>query len=228
MNVQLNNIQKSDVDLVARLVAKQVGFFSVEPQDPVRFRDPIASTLYRVRSCFARLKNKYYHCDGSPVFSPGHTGQYAIFLYYLSHTLRHETDDVEAASGVYALNKMLHNVDLYFEVSLPEVFYLDHPLGTVIGRGTFANYFQFRQNCTVGNNHGIFPRFGTNVQMWSGVTVVGNCTIGNHVTLSAGTYVKDQDIPDYSLVFGRSPDLIIKKREPAKAMTSNYFIMGDA
>lgn len=228
MEIILNDIRKSDIDELSALLAKQVGFFRLHPEDSGRYRDSVEAALGRVRTCFSRLKNKYYQRGDSCVFAPGHTGQYAIFLYYLSHTLRHAAGEAEAASGVYALNKMLHNVDLYFDVALPEVFYLDHPLGTVIGRGTFSNYFQFRQNCTVGNNHGVFPVFGENVQMWSGVTVVGNCRIGDHVTLSAGTYVKDEDIPSYSLVFGRSPNLVIKEREPQKAMESIYFVMGDA
>lgn len=64
--------------------------------------------------------------------------------------------------------------------------------------------------------------------MWSGVTVVGNCKVGDHVTFAAGTYVKDTDIPDYSLVFGRSPNLIIKARSPEQAAQSAYFHLEDS
>jgi serine O-acetyltransferase len=42
--------------------------------------------------------------------------------------------------------------------------------------------------------------------------ILGNSKIGNNVILGAGTCIKDDDIPDDSIVFGSSPNLIIKKR----------------
>ena len=91
-------------------------------------------------------------------------------------------------------------------------FTLDHPVGTVIGRGCFSNGFSFAQNCTVGNNKGVYPVIGKNFRMCANSTVLGNCHIGDNVTLGAGTLVKDQDIPSNSLVFGYSPNLIIKQK----------------
>ncbi len=55
--------------------------------------------------------------------------------------------------------------DLFYEVDLPEIFMLDHPLGSVMGRAKFGNYFAFSQNCTVGNNNNIFPEIGEYVTM---------------------------------------------------------------
>ena len=44
---------------------------------------------------------------------------------------------------IYYLNRLLNSVDLFYKVTLPDIFMLDHPLGSVIGRGTFGNYFSF-------------------------------------------------------------------------------------
>jgi serine O-acetyltransferase len=98
-------------------------------------------------------------------------------------------------------------------------------MGSVIGRGIFSNYFQFRQNCTVGNNHGLYPRFGKNVQLWSGVTVIGNCDVGNDVILASGTFVKDEDIPSESVVFGSSPNLVIKDRSSLRHNEKSHFFL---
>jgi len=46
--------------------------------------------------------------------------------------------------------------------------------------------------------------------MLSNSKVLGNSHIGNYVILSADSYVKDTDIPDGSIVFGQSPQLVIK------------------
>ena len=64
----------------------------------------------------------------------------------------------------------------------------------------------------MGNNHGIFPRFGESVFMLSNSKVLGNCKIGSDVIISANTYVKDADIPSGSIVFGQSPNLVILHR----------------
>ena len=115
------------------------------------------------------------------------------------------------ADKVYYLNKTLNSVDLYYEIDLPSIFGLDHALGTVLGRAKYSNFFHFSQNCTVGNNHGIYPSFEENIIMLADSTVIGDAHIGNNCIISANTYIKDQDIPDYSLVFGATPKLIIKK-----------------
>lgn len=39
------------------------------------------------------------------------------------------------------------------------------------------------------------------------------CHIGDNVTLGAGALVKDTDIPSNSIVFGQSPNLIIKTKK---------------
>ena len=105
---------------------------------------------------------------------------------------------------------MLHSADLYYEVELPQVFRLDHPVGSVMGRAKYGNNFFFCQGCTVGNNKGVYPVIGENVSMLSGSKILGKCDIGDNVTLSANSYVKDTDVPANTVVFGSSPKLIFK------------------
>ena len=40
---------------------------------------------------------------------------------------------------------------------------------------------------------------------------MGNSHIGDNCIIGAGTLVKDEDVPENSIVFGKSPNLIIKK-----------------
>lgn len=176
----------------------------------------IDPTLSNIEHCFKHTPNKYYEKDGQPYFNPFHSGQYSIFLYYLSHTIfENNPEHRTLADRVYYLNKALNAVDLFYEVDLPKIFFMDHPVGTVLGRATYGDYFSCAQNCTVGNNKGIYPKIGRNVKLLSGAKLIGNSTIGDNVTLSSNTYVKDTDIPSCSLVFGSSPNLTIKKKEPA-------------
>ena len=163
---------------------------------------------------FSKNKNKYYSKDWRrPILILYHSGQYTVFLYYFSNTVfKKDKNNRRLADKVYYLNKVMNSCDLFYEVELPEIFMLDHPVGTVIGRAKFGNYFSFTQNCTIGNNNNIFPVIGEHVTLSANSMILGNSKIGNNVILGAGTCIKDHDIPDNSLVFGSSPNLIIKKR----------------
>ena len=209
------------------LLHRQLSFFAVKESDldKQKLAQGIEIALTRVARCFSQIRNKYYSENGIPRFDPSHTGQYAIFLYYLSHSLHAHVSGGVLPAKVYALNKMLHCLDIFYEVELPDVFYLDHPVGSVIGRASFSDYFRFRQNCTVGNNYGKFPRFGRNVQLWSGVTMIGDCDIGDNVVFGSGTFVKNANIPSGSIVFGRSPKLIIKDKNVSSVVVNGKFLI---
>ncbi len=107
---------------------------------------------------------------------------------------------------------MMNACDLFYKVNLPWYFSLDHPLGSVMGRAIYGNEFRFVQNCEVGNNRNVYPVIGENCKMCACSAILGNCHIGNNVTIGAYACVKDQDVPDNSIVFGESPNLIIKAK----------------
>jgi serine O-acetyltransferase len=167
----------------------------------------------RCEICFSKNDNKYYSREGTPYFNPFHSGQYTVFLYYFSNTIFKKAKAyLRLADKVYYLNKMMNSCDLFYEIELPEYFFLDQPVGTVLGRAKYGNFFKFTQNCTVGSNKYKYPVFGDYVTMTAGTMVFGDSKIGNNVTIGVGAIVKDENIPDNSVVFGQSPNLIIKKR----------------
>lgn len=51
--------------------------------------------------------------------------------------------------------------------------------------------------------------------MFANSSVIGKCQLGNNIILSAGTKVVNQNIPSNTIVFGESPNLIIKSRDEA-------------
>lgn len=110
----------------------------------------------------------------------------------------------------------MHCCDIYHAVELPEIFFFEHPVGSVFGRAKYGNYFFAMQNCTVGGNTDRmtgainYPIIGENVKMYSGSKVVGKSILGDNVILAANTYIKDAVIPNGATVFGSSPNLVIK------------------
>lgn len=175
----------------------------------------IGITLERVETCFEATQNKYYHkaVNGDVYFSPYHSGQYSIFLYYLANTIFKSGDEGNLASKIYYLNKIMNSVDWYYEIDLPEYFGLEHPMASVLGRAVYNDGFFFYQGCTVGGNKGKYPQMGKNVILYSNVTVLGDAKIGNNVVISTGSTVIGEVILDNSLVFGSSPNLIIKQKD---------------
>lgn len=168
--------------------------------------------MRRLDDCFSPNPNKYYHREGQTYFNPFHSGQYNIFLYFVSNEIWKVGNSL-LADKVYYLNKTLNADDLFYEVELPDFFMLDHPVGTVIGRAVIGRGFIFGANNTVGGNHDIYPEIGENCEMCVGGCIIGKCKIGNNVTIGAGAIVKDQDIPDNVIVFGESPNLVIKSKK---------------
>lgn len=195
------------------LISVQLKTFIVTDEEIKIITNILPEVNDRVEVCFSHSKNKYYKKEGQVFFNPFHSGQWCIFLYFLSNTLFQKSQSFnKLCDKVYYLNRMLNSCDLFYEVNLPDIFFLDHPIGSVIGRGTFNDYFSFTQGCTIGNNKGIFPVIGENVKMHSNSKIIGDSKIGNNVVIASNTYIKDTNVPNNSIVFGSSPNLIFKNK----------------
>lgn len=203
---------------ITRLVEKQLDhlFLYDKQKEGILLASAVSKALKKTAVNFSECRNKYYRKDGEVYFNPFHSGQYTVFLYYLSRVVR-EYEAFSLADRIYYLNKALNAVDLYYEIELPDLFFLDHPVGTLLGRADYGDYFVFSQHITVGNNHDIYPVFDERVSLLAGAVVIGNSRIGRNTIVSAESFIKDEEIPPNSVVFGQSPHLVIK------TMPDSYF-----
>lgn len=126
--------------------------------------------------------------------------QYPVFLYKLSRTL-YSAGDRSSATKVFYLNKALHAVDLFYEVELGDCFTLGHAVGSVFCKTSYGTYLVFHQGVLVGRNGDDRPRLGDGLVMFPGSRIIGNCTVGENVVLSAGVTVVNHDIPSNVFVF---------------------------
>lgn len=178
------------------------------PDDVRRF---VVPALERVETCFSANAAKGFGPAGSARFNHRHSDQYAIFLYYVANTAFRLAPGDPVAEKAYGLNKFLHGVDAYFEVELPDVFLLVHPVGTVLGRASYGEYFCCYQNVTVGSNlSGDKPAIGPGVVLFGGSRVIGKTRIGANCMVSTGAVLIDQHVPDDSLIFGTTPGNVVK------------------
>lgn len=202
---------------ILELLYHQLGnFFFLSKEERQDIAEVMDVVLERCRINFQSSDNKYYIANGGG-YNPFHSVMNMIFLYYMSNELYKRGKSSELCDKIYYLNKIMNIVDLFYAIDLPEKFGAEHPLSSVMGRAKYNNGFFFYQGCTVGGNRdkeGVlhYPIIGENVKMFANSSIIGKCSIGDNVTLGAGTLIKNADVPDNTLVFGQSPNLILKQK----------------
>lgn len=196
--------------------------------DEFEFYNYVKLALYDMEVNYAASANRRLYDENGLVFNPCFSVTWMIFLYRLSHRLAIE-GEIEYADKLYYLNKIMHSNDWYYAIELPIHFLAEHPLGTVLGRAKYGDYFFVYQGCTVGGNRKngklYYPQIGNNVIMYANSTILGNCKIGNNVVISANSYLINEVVPDNCIVFGSSPNIVIKSRneEEIKKMTEHIW-----
>lgn len=192
------------VESLASYVVAQVNASFPDPDRVARddIMPAMNEALARLEHCFSYVANKYFFDGQQSVFSHLHGDQYCIWLYYLSNTLFRQGAPSSLCAKLFLLNKALHGCDIFYEVELPSVFLVVHPLGTVLGRGQYDDFFVSYQRCGVGSNHDIYPSFGKHVTLRPGSAVLGNSSIGSNCQIAAESLVIDRDVPENSIYFG--------------------------
>lgn len=167
----------------------------------------VARALEAFERCNRRICLKYYEAQLS-IEDFYHSDKYAVFLYFLSHTL-YKANKPKLATKAYYLNKILHGVDLFYEICLPEVFSLTHPVGSVFGRAEYGNYLCVYQNCTIGGDTRdgeiCYPTLGEGVVLCASSKVIGRCQVGDNVIFGANAFIINTDVPSNSIVVGSYP-----------------------
>ena len=181
-------------------------FFPDGRLDRQHLRQGVESGLERLAHCFAHIHLKYYQRDGEASYDHLNTDQHAAFLYMLSRVLHKTVENTPLAAKVYALNKALHALDVFYEVELPAVFYFQHPVGTVIGRARFGNFLAVYQGVSIGADlEGRYPQLDEGVVLFGGARVIGRSRIGANSWVAPAAIIMDETFPPDSVLFGMPP-----------------------
>jgi len=197
-----------DQTQLAAYVARQLSFFAHRRAQfgAARITRYLPEVQARVEKCFAGIRMKYYQRQGRPVFDHAHGDHYAVFLYFLGNTIFRAGGNEELATACFSLNKLLHGLDAYPAVELPDIFMVVHPLGTVLGGAQYGNHLIVYQNCTIGSaDDGRYPVFAGGTVLYSGVSVIGACRVGPDVVFGANSFLLNTDVPARTTVVGEYP-----------------------
>jgi len=179
----------------------------------VDYKKIFNDALQRTEFCFSKIKNKYFFNGKTSVFNHLNSDQYCMFLYFLSNTFYKANVDLNLCTKIFLLNKCFHGIDVFYDVELPDIFLFVHPIGTVLGRGKYSNYFLVHQGCCIGNNKDIYPCIGEYVSLYTNSSVFGSSNIGRNCKLSAYSYLIDMDLNENSLYIGSPREHSIKISE---------------
>ncbi|MWC30902.1 serine acetyltransferase [Paenibacillus sp. MMS18-CY102] len=166
-----------------------------------RFSQSIYQALERTEYCFQHIALKSFHHEGTTFFSHLHSDQYTLFLWFLSNSAWKVYEDTEVASKLFYLNKTLNGVICMYDAGMPDIFLIVHGGGVVLGKASYSDFFVCYQGCTVGAINGVYPVLGKGVAMAPQSSIVGNCTIGNGVTIGNQSLLRNTHLSSGSLYY---------------------------
>jgi serine O-acetyltransferase len=146
-------------------------------------------------------------------FNHFHTLQYATLLYLLGNEQWQTEPTSGLADRLFCLNRSLNSIDLFHAVKMPEVFFISHGLGTVLGNAIYGTRLVVFQNVTVGRVGEDKPVVGQNVVLYPGAIVTGSAVIGENSVISAGTVVHGTRVPENTIATGRGRKLVFQPRK---------------
>lgn len=169
--------------------------------------------LERLEYCYKFIQVPAYNRDGQTFFSHLHGDQYSQFLYYLMNSLWRLSQNKPICEKLIQLNRMLSGCFFTYNAGLPDIFYWSHPVGTVLGKAKYGNFFSCRHGCTVAtqdqyNAEGELLSIGEGLFLGAGAGIyTTQIQIGNRVVIGAGTSVfKEKKIEDDTLVIQKGEE----------------------
>ncbi len=143
------------------------------------------------------------------------SSQHCIFLYYLSNTIWTRSGDTAAPTRLFLMNKAFNGIDLFYEIAMPEVFYIGHSVGIVLAKATYGNHLVLYQGVTVGRHKTDIPAIGERVVLYPQSSVIGRAVVEDGAVLSQGVKAINRRVPKDQVAFaGPDGGLTFKPNPP--------------
>ncbi len=204
--LKIKHFSRSDL---LRYVTNQLEHFFPDGQTKIRpaLDACLDRTLNRLETCINPVKMWQ-----TGVFDHLHSSQYTIFLYFLANTLWKKEEDEKICTKLFLLNKALNSIDCFYEIDMPEIFFIGHSLGIVLAKATYGNHLVLYQNSTVGKNRGTAPTIEDDVILYPNTAVIGTSHVRRGSVISQGCSIINTDTPGNCLVFQTDKGLVFRPR----------------
>jgi serine O-acetyltransferase len=206
-------------DSLVTFIAKQLDhlFPDDEPDVVEKMRPNLHEAMDRFLFCASKAR---YWKDVE--FSPLHSDMNATFLYFLANTLYRNGAAPQICTKLFYLNKALNGFHCLYDVEMPDVFFIAHSVGIVLGRLKYPPYLVLCQGTTIGISNSHRPTFDEGLIMLPGSSIAGRCHIGAWTILSPNSTLIDKDSPGNCIVSSEGGATTI--RAPKRDVFAEYFV----
>lgn len=183
------------------------------------------NALERAEYCFKHISIPGYIQGEKVCFDHLHSDQYSSFLYFLSNSLWRQSKNKVLCDKLILLNKSLNSIFISYKCNMPDIFYLAHPVGTVLGNAEYSDFLVVLQNVTVNTSHGETGRtkIGKGVFLSAGVSIIGDTHIGDCCSIGANTLLYNAELPYNSVAFTDSSGCLKIKNNKKECYAQNAF-----
>ena len=212
-------------DNLLNYTLKQLEYFYPDGKtiDSKSLRPSLDITLDRIHNCFSSVRSPRYFTENNSRLDHLYSDHYIVYLWYFANTLWKNGFDSNILNKLYYLNKSLHSFDCLYNTCLPERFLIIHGVGTVLGKGTYGEYFVAHHGCTVGVHNDSYPVIGERVALAASSAVIGDSRIGDGVSVGSSTSVFNKTIPSGHSVY-RDYEGKMTISKSSKRFADFYFI----
>lgn len=180
----------------------------------------IKLALERCEYCFSRISVKGYHDVDGALFYHLNSDQYAQYLWFLANSLWTISENKAVCDKLILLNRALNAVWISYKNTLPDIFLLVHPLGTVLGNAKYSDFLVVSQNVTVNTSANL--RIGKGCFLAAGAKIIGEEEIGDMVSIGVDACVYKKAVPSSHLVY-RDRDGQIRIKHMPTGGAQSYF-----
>lgn len=185
--------------------------------------------LERSEYCFQNMKVRGYNENGQAKFYHLHMDQYSTFLYYYANSIWKLGGETVLADKLVLLNRALSGIWCSYKNNLPDIFFIMHPVGTVLGNANYSNYLVVLQNVTVNTiedeNGNLALNIGKGCFLSVGAKLIKKSTIGDWCTVGENTVLRDTPLLDGQLAYtDREGRLNIKQYDNSNILSQYFYI----
>jgi serine O-acetyltransferase len=145
------------------------------------YGDSLRQAQERYLYCLRKKRIKHY-----PSKILLHADEYCSFLVFLARQAYLQGSE-SLAEIAYLLNRRLHAFECFYTRMMPDVFHLEHPVGSVMGQAIFGEYLVVYQGVSVGGDLKLrYPIIGEGVALFSKSSLIGAAVVEDNCAIGAG------------------------------------------
>lgn len=221
-------ISLSEEELLEYIVEQVNNFF---PDKEVGINQDVKKSfrlsLLRMEYCFSFIKNSAYNKDGIVTFDHLHTDQYLQFLYFWANTHWRMGYNENFSKKLGNLHRYLSGMFLSYKCELPDIFFIYHSVGTVIGNAYYNNFLVISQSVTINTGDIIKnkrrPILGKGLYLGTHAKIIGNQEIGNYVSIGVEATSYKEDVPSNSTIIRYEGKDLVRERKSTLCYAQRFF-----